>query len=79
MSFGWRWLANFSAFNQCASAGDGLALNRLAIARNGGGLQVYSGGSWVPCTSAAVTGTSSHPEWGQQRQGWHERRCPVPL
>jgi len=26
--------------NQCASAGDGLALNRLAMARNGGGLQV---------------------------------------
>jgi len=27
--------------NQCESAGDGLALNRLALARNGGGLQVY--------------------------------------
>jgi len=26
-----------------SSAGDGLALNRLASARNGGGLQVYSG------------------------------------
>jgi len=32
----------FRRLNQCASAGDGLALNRLAIARNGGGLQVYS-------------------------------------
>jgi len=29
--------------NQCASAGDGLALNRLAMARNGGSLQVYAG------------------------------------
>ena len=26
-SFGWRWL------NQCESAGDGLALNRLALAK----------------------------------------------
>jgi len=26
--------------NPCASAGDGLALNRLAMARNGGSLQV---------------------------------------
>jgi len=31
----------FRRLNQCASAGDGLALNRLAMARNGVGLQVY--------------------------------------
>jgi len=37
-SFGWRWLVNFSAaYNHCESAGDGLALNRLALARNDGG------------------------------------------
>jgi len=30
----------FRQLNQCALAGDGLALNRLAMARNGGGLQV---------------------------------------
>jgi len=39
-SFGWRWLVIFWRLNQCESAGDGLALNRLALARNGGGLQV---------------------------------------
>jgi len=33
----------FRRLNQCASAGDRLALNRLAMARNGGGLQVYLG------------------------------------
>jgi len=39
--FGWRWLAKFSGrLNQCESAGDGLALNRLALARNGCGLQI---------------------------------------
>jgi len=31
----------FQRLNQCQSAGDGLALNRLALARNGCGLQVY--------------------------------------
>jgi len=31
----------FRQLNQCALAGDSLALNRLAMARNGGGLQVY--------------------------------------
>jgi len=31
----------FRRLNQCASAGDGLAPNRLAMAKNGGGLQVY--------------------------------------
>jgi len=30
----------FRRLNLCASAGDGLALNRLAMARNGCGLQV---------------------------------------
>jgi len=33
----------FGGFSQCASAGDGLALNRLAMAKNGGGLQVSPG------------------------------------
>jgi len=46
-----QWLTGLSAgdglqifrrLNECESAGDGLALNRLALARNGGGLQVYS-------------------------------------
>jgi len=38
MSFGWRYsLQIFRRLNQCASAGDGLPLNRLAMARNGGG------------------------------------------
>ena len=45
-----QWLTGFSAgdglyifrrLNQCESAGDGLALNRLALARNGCGLQDY--------------------------------------
>jgi len=41
-SLGWRWLVFFGRLinNQCESAGDSLALNRLALARNGGGLQV---------------------------------------
>jgi len=43
------WLAMtcnfFRRLNQCESADDGLALNRLALARNGCGLQVYSGKS----------------------------------
>jgi len=30
----------FRRLNQCESAGDGLAVNRLALARNGCGLQV---------------------------------------
>jgi len=46
-----QWLTSLSAgdglqifrqLNQCESAGDGLALNRLALARNGCGLQVYN-------------------------------------
>ena len=41
-SFGWRWLVSFfRRLNQCELAGDGLAMNRLALARNGCGLQVY--------------------------------------
>jgi len=32
-------LQSFRRLNQCALAGVGLALNRLAMARNGGGLQ----------------------------------------
>jgi len=39
-SFGWRWLVNFWRLNQCESTGDGLALNRLALARNDCGLWV---------------------------------------
>jgi len=31
----------FRQLNQWESAGDGLALNRMALARNGCGLQVY--------------------------------------
>jgi len=34
-------LPNFRRLNQCESPGDGLALNRLALARNSGGLHVY--------------------------------------
>jgi len=41
-SFSWRWLAIFRRLNHCESAGDGLALNRLALARNGCGLQAYA-------------------------------------
>jgi len=48
-----QWLTGLSAgdglqifrrLNQCNSAVDGLAMNRLALARNGCGLQVYG---WV--------------------------------
>jgi len=43
-SFGWRWLVNFSATLQCESAGDGLVLHRLALARDGCGLKFYASG-----------------------------------
>jgi len=56
-SVGWRWLAHFRRLNQCESAGDDLALNRLALARNGCGLQVYKlhyCGSCSPCIKRAT-------------------------
>jgi len=42
----------FRRLNQRASAGDGLALNRLAMARNGGGLQVYRVQTPAACRNA---------------------------
>jgi len=35
-------LQTFRRLKQCQSAGDGLAQSRLELARNGGGLQVYT-------------------------------------